>query len=565
MKLRQKILTLVVVPVIIMGVIIYIVSSVQIQKAMEQQNSSGLEATATSIYNTYNNSKGNYRLDENGNFKKGNTMNLSQNTDIIDSVKSIGMEVTVYYGTQVMLSSVLDDADERLTDIPVPAVAEQKVLTDAEGTFVSELTINGKKYSAYYCPIIDTSDQPPVGMVMVAMLKSDLTASIRNVQYTVLLVTIVMIILCTVIGILVVNLLIRALNKGIKIVDELAAGNLTVEVHNRLLDRKDELGNMSRSVHSLREELINIISTIKQHSNTLIEAADRLKDSAQHSTEMVEQVEKAVQEIAIGAGSQAEGTQNATENVVAMGNMVEETKAEVMDLNKNADIMKTSGMEATKTLEELNTINDRAKDAIAIIYEQTNITNESAERIKEATQLINSIADETGLLSLNASIEAARAGETGRGFAVVAAQIQKLSEQTNESVKQIEDIVAALIQNSNHAVATMDEVREIMDKQSEHVQKTDTIFREVQKGIESSIQGVNQIYEKTLQLDEARTGVVDTVQNLTAIAQENAAGTEETSASTAEVNRAMNAIVQAAQQLDVIAGELNKCMEIFQL
>lgn len=565
MKLKQKILMLVVAPVVLMGLIIFAVSSLQIQKAMEEQNASGMQATAISIYNTYSSAKGNYRVDENGDFKKGNTMNISQNTDIVDSVEDSGMEVIVYYDTQVMISSIMNSANERITNVSLPSSVVQKVLTEGKGVFMSDIRIEGKTYYAYYYPIVDTSDKPPVGVIMVAKLESGLADSIRAVQFTILVVTAVIIVLCIVLGIVVVKMLLRALNQGIKTVDELAEGDLTTDIPEKLLKRKDELGNMSRSVHKLREELINIISTIKQHSSTLIDAADNLKDSAQHSTGMVEQVERAVQEIATGAGSQAAETQNATENVVVMGNMVEETKEEVMGLNRNADVMKQSGIEATKTLKELSEINDKAKDAIAIIYEQTNITNESAEKIKEATHLINSIADETGLLSLNASIEAARAGESGRGFAVVAGQIQKLSEQTNESVKQIENIVATLIQNSNHAVSTMDEVRKIMDMQSEHVEKTDEIFREVQNGIDSSILGVNQIYAKTVRLDEIRTGVVDTVQNLTAIADQNAANTEETSASTTEVNNTMLTILKDAEQLEVIAGELNDCMKIFRL
>lgn len=565
MKLKQKILMLVALPIIIMGVIIFVVSSVQIQAAMEKQNSSGMEATAISIYNTYNTPKGNYRLDEKGDFKKGNTMNISQSMDIVDSVKGSGMEVTVYYGTQQMISSVMNEEGERLTDIPLPESVISKVLNDGQGVFLADININGKSYSAYYYPIIDISDQPPVGVIMVSSLRSELTKSIQSVQFSILLVTVGMIAVCVIIGIFVVNFLIKALNKGVKIVDEISAGNLTVHVDNKLLNRKDELGNMSRSVHALREELINILSTIQQHSNTLMDAASHLKASAQNSTGMVEQVERAVQEIATGAGSQAEETQHATENVVIMGNMVEETKEEAITLNKNADVMKESGAEASRTLDELNRINDKAKDAIEVIYKQTNMTNDSAEKIKEATQLITSIADETGLLSLNATIEAARAGESGRGFAVVAAQIQKLSEQTNESAKQIEDIVAALIQNSNHAVETMDEVKEIMDKQSEHVQKTDAIFSEVQKGIDDSIQGVNQIHDKTQQLDEVRSSVVDIVQNLTAIAEENAASTQETSASTTEVNNIMNEIAEDADKLNVIAEELNDCMKIFRL
>lgn len=566
MKLKQKILLLVVAPVIIMGLIIFTVSSIQVEDAMEIQNEEGLQATAISILNTYDyGGRGNYRLDENGDFKKGNTMNLSTSTDIVDSVKESGTEVTIYYQTQVVLSSLTDANGERLTDIPVSAAVEAQVLGAGEGAVDTELTVNGEQYLAYYIPIIDTSDKPPVGMIMVCRLHSELLDSIHAVQLSTLIVTVIMIVICIVLGYIVVSMIIRVLNRGIGIVDEIAHGNLTVSVHNKLINRKDELGVMSRSVHALREELIQILSTIHGHSVMLTEEAARLKASAGSSTEMVSQMEKAVQEIASGAGVQAQETQHATEDVVLMGNMVERTMTEADSLNVNANTMRESGMEASRILSELNAINQQAKNAIEIIYKQTNVTNESAEKIREATDLITSIADETGLLSLNASIEAARAGESGRGFAVVAAQIQKLSEQTNSSAKQIEDIVEALIQNSNYAVETMDEVKAIMDKQSEHVQKTDTIFSEVQTGIDNSIRGVNQIHKKAQQLDEARVGVVDIVQNLTAIAEQNAASTQETSASTIEMNQFMNTIAQDADRLSTIANELEKCMSAFRL
>ena len=103
----------------------------------------------------------------------------------------------------------------------------------------------------------------------------------------------------------------------------------------------------------------------------------------------------------------------------------------------------------------------------------TDQTNESAAKIQEVTSLISSIAEETNLLSLNASIEAARAGEAGRGFAVVAEEIGKLAEQSNQSAKQIEDIIAQLVADSSRSVKTMEAVREITSRQSEDIGKTE--------------------------------------------------------------------------------------------
>lgn len=105
-------------------------------------------------------------------------------------------------------------------------------------------------------------------------------------------------------------------------------------------------------------------------------------------------------------------------------------------------------------------------------------------KIRAAVDLITSIAEETNLLSLNASIEAARAGEQGRGFAVVAGQIQKLAEQSNESAGSIADIIGELLKDSENSVHIMEEVQEIMNEQQEKLQATRRQFMEVGDGIE---------------------------------------------------------------------------------
>lgn len=339
----------------------------------------------------------------------------------------------------------------------------------------------------------------------------------------------------------------------------------TDERQSKILKRQDETGIMAHSMGILAEKLSQVVVQISKQSEVLYEAADNLNSQATETAQTVEQVEKAVQDIADGANSQAEETQRATDNVILMGNMVEETNTEVDNLLENANMMKDLGDKATHTLDELDEINKKAKESIDIIYEQTNTTNESAMKIREATSLITSIAEETNLLSLNASIEAARAGEQGRGFAVVASQIQKLAEQSNESARQIESIIDSLIADSEKAVQTMDEVQNIMNEQSENVIKTGEVFTMVRNGIDSSIEGVHVIAGSTKKLDEARINVVDVVQNLTAIAEENAASTEETSASVTEVSAIVYNISDNSSKLKGIAVELEEGMKVFTL
>lgn len=333
----------------------------------------------------------------------------------------------------------------------------------------------------------------------------------------------------------------------------------------RLNSRKDEIGLMSRALTSLREQLVNVVMAIRENGNALLASAEALNSGVTDTNTTMEQVENAVNDIANGATNQAEETQEATENVILIGDMVKDTSKTVEELMVSANDMKRANENAQEILSALRDINRQSGEYIDVIAKQTEVTNESALKIGEATKLITDIANETNLLSLNASIEAARAGEQGRGFAVVASEIQKLAEQSTESARKIEEIINMLLVDSEKAVRTMGQVKEIIGQQTQHIIRTDKAFVQIQEGVSASINGMQVISDKTQKLDKARINVVDVVNNLTAIAEENAAATEETSASVVEVASIVTDIAEKAQGLNSIAEELEERINIFQL
>ena len=216
-------------------------------------------------------------------------------------------------------------------------------------------------------------------------------------------------------------------------------------------------------------------------------------------------------------------------------------------------------------MEELKKVNLEVMDAIELIYKQTHRTNESSQKIKEATNIISNISEETNLLSLNASIEAARAGEQGRGFAVVANEIQHLAEQSGTSTDSIAAMVNELINDSNMAVETMAKVRDIIEAQSRNVEQTEAIVEEVISGIETSIRAISSIEQKSNRLNEVKDEIIQVVENLSSIAEENAASTEETSAATTEVANSFNEVTEAAESLKDIAGSIAETVGTFRL
>lgn len=374
-------------------------------------------------------------------------------------------------------------------------------------------------------------------------------------------------VLCLIVAIFVTRKIVAPIISATDTVEKL--GNLDfsgdVSSDKKMLKRKDEVGVMLRSITELKNIIVKVMAEIRAYSESLGEAAEALKNSANESSTAAGQVETAITGIADGASSQAQETQSATENVIVMGKMIEQASTEVEQLGDNAADMHKASENAMSILAELEKINQKTMEAIHIIGEQTQKTNESAAKIKVATDMISEIAEETTLLSLNASIEAARAGEQGRGFAVVANQIQKLAEQSADATTQITEVISELVNDAQESVQTMDEVKEVMNQQSENVSQTEKAFKNVEKGIAESIESVEKITDKTRKLDEARAGVVDVVQSLSAIAEENAASAEETSASASEVGSIMEDVSQNANMLDEIAVKLNENVKRFKI
>lgn len=567
MRLRVQIILLVMLPLLALGGVTYTIGSQKITEVMSDTIEQGLEGVAIATRDAFTvGMEGDFRVDENGDMWKGNAVNISQSEDIADDVKaSTGIEITVFFGDTRYMTSVINKEGERVLGTKASGTVVEKVLNNGERYFAENVDVAGEDFFAFYIPIYNDGAEKPAGMVFAGMSQENAEEEINSIIHLLLLIILCTIAIVVVISWIIANGIVKGVKSGVNAIEQVADGNLTVEIESRYLKRKDEIGEMTSAVAKLKVKMVSLIGQIADKSRQVYEQSLLLNEKSGSTAEMVEQVEKAVNDIAAGAGSQAEETQSATENIVLMGSMVEQTNKEVGALAENSGQIKEASNTAAAALTELNDINSRVTDAVDVIYRQTNTTNESALKIKEAIDIITSIAEETNLLSLNATIEAARAGEMGRGFAVVAEQIQKLAEQSDDSARQIEKIVNSLIHDSGEAVTTMNEIQQIMKTQNMKVNQTDESFGYVKDGVEQSIISIRAIEEQTKGLDNARIKVIDGVQNLTAIAQENAASAQETSASVMQVSSIVVNISESAGELKTIADELKQSIELFKL
>lgn len=331
----------------------------------------------------------------------------------------------------------------------------------------------------------------------------------------------------------------------------------------RFAKLKDEAGNIMNAVLKLRGELTGVVADLKVQSKALFTQSDSLSESAANTMTNMKDTDRAVDEMANGATMLAQETQSASESVVEIGNMIDKVNDNSEVLAKDADDMKALGENAENILKQLIDGQHEMVEHIGVVSDKTHEANQAAEKIAEVVNLITEIASQTNLLSLNASIEAARAGDAGRGFAVVAENIKQLAEQTTSSAADIQDIIHDLETKSNETVEKTDAVNKIVNKQSEDMKKTADILNQVIKGIIGLIDRIDSIAASVANMDKSKEKVVDVIQNLSSVSQENAASTEETSASTSMAMGTVEGIADDAVQLKKIAQDLEDRMKAF--
>ena len=564
--LKKKILSVAVLPVLLLGIVTIVITLTKVKSSLISEVKDSLSGTAATTLAAYNQHSGSYLRADNGDVWKGG-YNISKSESLLDNIKEeSGMDVTFFYGNERIMTSAKDRDGNRILGSPAGEIIVEKVLKGGENYFSSSVSLDGTLNYGYYIPVYQKgTDSEPIGMIFAGVDKQAKDNTINGIILMVLLSVIFVMAACIVIAVIMSVSITRSLQKGISKVQKVADGELGSPIEEKLLKRNDEVGDLAKAIDTLQKALQNIVSKIAQSTDNIKMAANELGVTAKDTNYTMKQVEDAVSSISENITEQAKSTKTTTDNIVLMGDQIGRTSEEVGLLNQNADVMRKSSEQASYTIQQLRQINDKVKESINTITRQTNLTNESAQKIQAAIGIISSIAEETNLLSLNASIEAARAGESGRGFAVVASQIQKLAEQSNSSSCEIEEITNTLISNSDEAVEIMRQVHEIIDSQSQNMSDTENIVSKVMDGINTSLEKIEKIEYATEQLESSRNRIVETVEGLSDIAEQNAASTEETFAQTSQVSNTFEQIEAKADQLKQIADELSDIMQHFQL
>ena len=553
-------------PVVLLGLLSIFFMLTTVRSSMMEEIEEGLKGTAAATLAAYDQNTGDYMESSNGDIWKG-SYNISRSESLVDRIRdNTGMDVTFFYGDRRIMTSAVDSNGDRILNSPAGERIVEKVLQNGEEYFSNSVSLDGVMNYGYFMPVYQNgSDDEIIGMVFVGTDKESKDAVVNGIIFGIGAAVCVAMILCIGVGLKLATSISHNIKKSISIMGRVAEGDLTVWVDDKMLKRKDEIGDLSRVTVKLKDTLKGILKGISENSASLLEASKALGTAADTTNGTMNEVQNAVSQVVANSTEQSKNSESTSENMRIMGEHITETSTEVDTLNQNAASMQKSSKKTADTLAQLCHINEEVERIIGEVKEQTDRTNVSIQKINTAMEFITSIAEETNLLSLNASIEAARAGESGRGFAVVADQIKKLAEQSNQSGHEIEDTTKALMEDSAREMEIMQRMQEIITEQSGSMQETRANVSEVLKEIEDSMQSILQIRESTGRLAESRGEVMEAVEQLSQIAHDNVDSTQQTYTETQEVLDTFRQVYDSADQLKRIADELAESMQYFKM
>ena len=428
--------------------------------------------------------------------------------------------------------------------------------TDNEG-IAGYKEINGVKYYCSYEPVGKT------GMYLSAWIPlENIMKQANDISKITILITVFALFFAGLTGGYISLNISSALNKISIHINEIAAGDLSNEIQ---LKQKDEFSDLAKDINEMVHCVSNLICNVTNVSEYLEKSSVKVNGIAKTMQKGTTSIYEMMGEIESGVSTQAEEAQSCLLKMEDLSERIGEVNESISHISvSSAD---TSGI-IKDGIQTVNDLSNKASETNLITQELSHsiqVLEEKSKYIQSIVNMIEEIASQTNLLSLNASIEAARAGAAGRGFSVVADEIRKLASQSENSTNSIKKIIVDIFSETNKAVKIADNAKKVVSEQNLIVDKTLNAFINIDNYTNTLNENIINIDKFLQSMEESRIGTLQAIENISAITEETAAASLSVGGNLDTTMLQANEMIQSSNELQENAQILNVQVKVFKM
>lgn len=401
------------------------------------------------------------------------------------------------------------------------------------------------------------------GITLCSMVpKANIMKQADDIKNITMIIVVIACIVAVTIGMLMSGGISNSLKKINYSLKQISEGDLTVQVS---VKRKDELATLGHGITEMLNNVRALIQKVAHVSSLVSDSSEHVVDASRTIEVASTNISTAIEEIGRGIAGQADDSQNCLLEMDALSQKITTVNENIIEIEKVTDETKELITQGITTMEELTKQSEATSGITKYVVDNVIALENKSHAIGKIIQVINGIADQTNLLSLNASIEAARAGEMGRGFAVVADEIRKLAEESLEASNEIKKVIQEISQQTVDTVSTAKKAENIVNMQTQIVDETIKTFHDMNTGVEKLISNLTTIGQNMKNMDSAREGTLSAVESISAISEETLAASTSVDETVNVQSDAVKALDEAAKTLNENAKDLNEAINSFRI
>jgi methyl-accepting chemotaxis protein len=565
MKLRFKgklillVLSILVISTVIMSYFNITTARIQTEKLYSKTTSSAY-SLAYHLFDQGN--PGDWSLVD-GVLYKGET-SLNGNHTFVDFInEETGYNITICAENNRISTNIKDSTGNRIENTQVSGEISSIVLNG--GTYSKTANVSGVDLMTHYAPIKDSSGKI-IGMFIISINNGVLNEIAADISFSSILSTIIVMIFAVIVVIFAAFKITKPINKVKQELDKLAARDFSGDNLLEKTNHHDEIGDMAKSLIEMKTAISSIIKTITNESNKIDKIIENTNDKVVILNDAIEEVSASTEEISASMEETAAGSEqisaNATEIEDAVNYLASQSqkgKERSQIIRDRAISLKNNAVKAQSDATQVLTVTEQ--EIRTAIENSKNI-----EEIKLLAETISSIANQTNLLSLNASIEAARAGEAGKGFAVVANEIKTLSEASRDAVSKIQQIVSNVLESVNALITSSENIIQYVDtnvmQAYDSLVATGDTYHEDAEYIAGFVESLNKT---TTDVSYAINKMAVTMNEMSAGINESAEGSGNIAATTSKIATNVNTVLSLSQETKNSSISLKEHVNTFKL